>query len=163
MTVLFSFVDFYKAFKKFIFLSLKDLGFDDPFCILIRTLYNNPCSLNQVFQLFFKRSWSGLSPYVFTCSQDESDDTTLFVKDESQRPIAVQHTAFYSKSSVLNVNLDKCELLKPVFLSSGYPSSVTGELSWSRDDKVRCRLNCDAVVEEARRKFRRFTDERTEE
>ena len=71
------FVDFYKAFDslehKFIFLALQKLGFGDPFCKFIRTLYNNAnCSINlnsgtsPRFQLSRGvRQGCPISPYLF--------------------------------------------------------------------------------------------------
>ncbi len=71
------FLDFYKAFDslnhEFILLSLKKLGFGDPFCTFVRTLYSNAnCSINLKwgtsprFQLSRGiRQGCPVSPYLF--------------------------------------------------------------------------------------------------
>lgn len=83
------FVDFYKASTKFIFLSHKNLGFGNLFCIFIRTLYNPNCSLNifHFFLNFFQKRLSsflsstrlqGITIAKIQILSQVSDDTTLF-------------------------------------------------------------------------------------
>lgn len=98
------------------------------------------------------------------CQKDDTswlaDDTTLILKDESQIPIAIQYINFFSKASGLNLNLNKCELLaikacpSPSLYGIPVKSQVTYlAVSICKDDKVRCRLNFDAVVGKTKRKF----------
>lgn len=191
------FVDFYKAFDslehEFIFLSLQKLGFGDPFCKFIRTLYNNAnCSINLKagtsprFQLSRGvRQGCPVSPYLFLVAaqllssfllsnqlqgisidnnhiliSQLADDTTLFLKNESQIPIAIQYIHFFSKASGLNLNLNKCELfaIKACPSSSLYGIPVKSQVNYlgvsiCKDVKVRCKLNFDPVIGKAKRKF----------
>ncbi len=191
------FLDFYKAFDslnhEFILLSLKKLGFGDPFCKFVRTLYSNAnCSINLKwgtsprFQLSRGvRQGCPVSPYLFIIAaqllssslsssalqgitvankyiliSQLADDTTLFLKDKSQIPVAIELIKCFSKASGLKLNLDKCELLaiktcsSPSLYSIPVKSQVTYlGVSICKDDKARCRLNFDPVVGKAKSKF----------
>lgn len=153
MTVLFFFLDFYKAFDslehKFLFQALTKFGFGNYFCRAVRTLYRNN---NSAVKLKFGtsprfslsrgiRQGCPISPYLFLIasqllalhiSNDNlqgitiddkqilisqlADDTTLFLKDASQIPLALSLIESFSRASGLCLNVNKCEFLYVTFL-----------------------------------------------
>jgi len=88
------------------------------------------------------------------------DDTTLFLRDASQIPLAINCINLFSKASGLNLNLSKCELMSikdcttPSFYNIPVKSVVTYlGIVVSKDQVNRCTLNFDPVIVKAQRRF----------
>lgn len=89
-----------------------------------------------------------------------ADDTTLFLKDSSQVPLAIDIIEAFSKASGLRLNLKKCELLAlkdcNVELIANIPvkSSVNYlGIMIDKNEPQRCKNNLTPMVEKMKKKF----------
>lgn len=92
-----------------------------------------------------------------------ADDTTLFLKDVSQIPKAIEVIQKFSKASGLCLNLNKCELLslkecnESVLYNIPVKSSVTylGIVITKNTDE-QCKLNFNPIIDKTKRRFNQW-------
>lgn len=89
-----------------------------------------------------------------------ADDTTLFLKNDLQIPIALDLIKVFSKASGLSLNLDKCELLPLKSCSAPFLHNIPVKsqvnylgVTICKDVKTRGKLNFDPVITKAKKKF----------
>ncbi len=89
-----------------------------------------------------------------------ADDTTLFLRDASQIPIAINYIKLFSKASGLNLNIGKCELMsiKDCIAPTIFNIPVKSEMTYlgiviTKNQDKRCTLNFDPVIIKAQRRF----------
>ncbi len=145
------FVDFYKAFDtiehKFIFHALEKFGFGSYFSSAIKAMYTNG---NSSIRLH-----AGTSPRFFLSSASQlADDTTLFLKDLSQIPLAIVLINAFSAASGLCLNIKKCELLalKHCDIPSICNIPVKDTITYlgiviTKDREARCNVNFDFIID----------------
>lgn len=92
-----------------------------------------------------------------------ADDTTLFLKEESQIPIAIEAVAEFSRASGLYLNIKKCELMaiKECNTSILYSILVKDEISYlgiliTKNQHSRCYLNFSPIIEKTKKKFNQW-------
>lgn len=92
-----------------------------------------------------------------------ADDTTLFLKNDKQIPVAIEVVKEFSKASGLCLNISKCELMaiKICTVSSLYNIPVKDEIRYlgiiiSRDEQRRVGSNFDPIIDKARKKLNQW-------
>jgi len=89
-----------------------------------------------------------------------ADDTTLFLNDASQIPLALSLIESFSRASGLHLNINKCELMS--IKSCNVPSicniPVKDQVTYlgiviNKDQKTRCKLNFDPLIMKTQRKL----------
>ncbi len=89
-----------------------------------------------------------------------ADDTTLFLNDASQVPLALRLIESFSRASGLCLNINKCELMS--IKHCGVPSicniPVKDQVTYlgiviNKDQKTRCKLNFDPLIVKSQKKF----------
>ncbi len=89
-----------------------------------------------------------------------ADDTTLFLNDASQVPLALRLIESFSRASGLCLNINKCELMsiKHCGVSSICNIPVKDQVTYlgiviNKDQKTRCKLNFDPLIVKSQKKF----------
>uniref|UniRef100_A0A8C6MA25 Reverse transcriptase domain-containing protein n=1 Tax=Nothobranchius furzeri TaxID=105023 RepID=A0A8C6MA25_NOTFU len=89
-----------------------------------------------------------------------ADDTTLFLKDASQVPLALNLISSFSKASGPHLNLNKCELLsiKDSTAASVCDIQVKNQVTYldiiiSKDPTLRCPTNFSSTIQKTQRKL----------
>uniref|UniRef100_A0A3Q3AHM4 Reverse transcriptase domain-containing protein n=1 Tax=Kryptolebias marmoratus TaxID=37003 RepID=A0A3Q3AHM4_KRYMA len=92
-----------------------------------------------------------------------ADDTTLFLKNSSQVPIAIQTIDLFSSASGLCLNLKKCELfpIKDCNDSLIYNIPIKNKLTYlgitvMRNQKDRCFENFNIIIEKSKKKLNQW-------
>lgn len=89
-----------------------------------------------------------------------ADDTTLFLNDASQIPLALRLIDSFSRASGLYLNINKCELMS--VKSCNAPSicniPVKDQVTYlgiviNKDQKIRCKLNFDPLIMKTQKKL----------
>lgn len=168
------FLDFYEALDsvehKFIFKSVEKFGFGEYFCKAVRTRFClsrgirqgcplSPYLLLLVSQIFASYiSNSGLQVISIADKQiligQLADDTTLFLQDAKQVPLALRYIQQFSKASGLFLNFSKCELtsIKEGNLSEICNIQIKHRVSYlgvliTKNDLERCSLNFNPSID----------------
>ncbi len=92
-----------------------------------------------------------------------ADDTTLFLRESSQIPIAIDIIKQFSKASGLSLNLKKCELLAIKDCSVETISSIPIKNSVTylgiiidKNESQRCHNNFTSIVDKTKKKFNQW-------
>jgi len=92
-----------------------------------------------------------------------ADDTTLFLKNSDQIPLALNTIKQFSKASGLHLNEAKCELMpiKQFSVSSICNIQVKETITYlgiviSKNVKLRCDLNFLPIIEKAKKRFNQW-------
>ncbi len=92
-----------------------------------------------------------------------ADDTTLFLKNSDQIPLALNTIKLFSNASGLLLNVDKCELMpvKQLSVSSICNIQVKETITYlgiviSKNPKLRCDLNFLPILEKTKRKLNQW-------
>uniref|UniRef100_A0A3P9LWP5 Reverse transcriptase domain-containing protein n=1 Tax=Oryzias latipes TaxID=8090 RepID=A0A3P9LWP5_ORYLA len=103
-----------------------------------------------------------IADHTVTISQ-LADDTTLFLKDHSQVPLAINLINNFSAASGLCLNIKKCELFAlkhcDVLSICNIPvkESITYlGITFSKDKKARCQLNFDPIINKTQTKLNQW-------
>lgn len=89
-----------------------------------------------------------------------ADDTTLFLHDANQVPLALENIQQFSKASGLSLNLSKCELMsiKECSLSEICNIQVKDQVSYlgiiiTKNELGRCSINFNPLIESTQKKL----------
>lgn len=92
-----------------------------------------------------------------------ADDTTLFLKNKSQIPIAINIINSFSKASGLYLNIKKCELLPIKNCTDSFISEIPikNEINYlgiiiNKDKNTRCSLNFNPLIEKTQHKLNQW-------
>uniref|UniRef100_A0A8C7XZI9 Reverse transcriptase domain-containing protein n=1 Tax=Oryzias sinensis TaxID=183150 RepID=A0A8C7XZI9_9TELE len=92
-----------------------------------------------------------------------ADDTTLFLKNEKQIPVAFDIIGTFSKASGLCLNVNKCELMaiKECAATTLYNLPVKSEVKYlgiliTKDQQARSSLNFNPIIEKTQRKLNQW-------
>ncbi|XDV33381.1 hypothetical protein PO909_003805 [Leuciscus waleckii] len=92
-----------------------------------------------------------------------ADDTTLFLKNSDQIPLALDAIKTFSDASGLHLNVLKCELMpiKELSVSSICNIQVKETITYlgiviSKNSKLRCNLNFLPIIEKAKKRFNQW-------